>query len=62
VIRWLLLTNGVAVVRILLTYFVDRASLVFAGPLWGIPVPAVSVLLAVSFRRAGQRPDRAVSP
>jgi hypothetical protein len=56
------LANGVAVVPILLTYFVDRALLVFAGPLWGIPVPAVSVLLAVSFRRAGQRPDRAVSP
>ena len=51
-IRWLLLANGAAVVPVELTYFVDRAFLVLAGPLWGIAVPAVSVLLAIWFRRA----------
>ena len=61
-IRWLLFANGVAVVPILLTYFVDRAFLLIAGPLWGLAVPAVAVLLAVSFRRAGQSPDWTVSP
>ena len=61
-IRWLLFANGVAVVPILLTYFVDRAFLLIAGPLWGLAVPVVAVLLAVSFRRAGQSPDWTVSP
>jgi hypothetical protein len=61
-IRWLLFANGVAVVPILLTYFVDRAFLLIAGPLWGLAVPAVAVLLAVSFRRAGRSPDWTVSP
>ena len=56
-VRCLLLANGVAVVPILLTYFVDRAFLLIAGPLWGLAVPAVAVLLAVSFRRAWQSPD-----
>ena len=50
-IRWLLFANGVAVVPILLTYFVDRAFLLIAGPLWGLAVPALAVLLGVSFRR-----------
>jgi hypothetical protein len=49
----LLLANGVAVVPILLTYFVDRAFLVIAGPVWGLAIPAVSVLLAIWFRRLG---------
>jgi hypothetical protein len=40
-------------VPILLTYFVDRAFLVIAGPIWGIAIPAVSVLLAIWFRRVG---------
>ena len=53
-IRWLLVANGAAVVPILLTYFVDRAFLVIAGPLWGIAIPTVSVLLAIWFRHAGQ--------
>jgi hypothetical protein len=53
-IRWLLVANGAAVVPILLTYFVDRAFLVIAGLLWGIAVPGVSALLAVSFRGAGR--------
>lgn len=61
-IRWLLLANGAAVVPILLTYFVDRAFLVIAGPLWGIAVPTVSTLLAVSFRRARESPGEEESP
>src|SRR5207245_3322048 len=52
-IRWLLLANGVAVVPILLTYFVDRAFLLIAGPLWGLAIPTTAVLLAVWFRRTG---------
>jgi hypothetical protein len=50
-IRWLLVANGAAIVPILLTYFVDRAFLVIAGPLWAIALPAVSMLLAISLRR-----------
>jgi hypothetical protein len=50
-VRWLLLANGAAVVPILLTYFVDRAFLVIAGPIWGVAIPTVSVLLASWFRR-----------
>ena len=61
-IRWLLFANGVAIVPILLTYFVDRAFLLIAGPLWGLAVPALAVLLGVSFRRAGRSPDWTVSP
>ena len=60
--RWLLLANGAAVVPILLTYFVDRAFLVIAGPIWGIAIPTVSVLLAIWFRRAGQSKRRAAAP
>jgi hypothetical protein len=55
-IRWLLVANGVAVVPILLTYFVDRVFLVIAGPAWGIALPAVSVLVAIWFHRAGRSP------
>jgi hypothetical protein len=61
-IRWVLLANGAAVVPILLTYFVDRAFLVVAGPAWGIAIPTVSVLLAIWFRRVGQSPRRAAAP
>jgi hypothetical protein len=61
-IRWVLLANGAAVVPILLTYFVDRAFLVIAGPVWGIAIPTVSVLLAIWFRRTGQSKRRAAGP
>jgi hypothetical protein len=60
-IRWLLLANGAAVVPILLTYFVDRAFLLIAGPVWGIAIPTVSVLLAIWFRR-GQSKRLAAAP
>jgi hypothetical protein len=52
-IRWLLVVNGAVMVPIALTYFVDRAFLMIAGPLWALAIPAVSVLLATVFRRAG---------
>jgi hypothetical protein len=61
-IRWLLLANGAAVVPIVLTYFGDRAFLVIAGPVWGIAIPTVSVLLAIWFRRAGQSKRPAAAP
>jgi hypothetical protein len=55
-IRWFLLTNGAAMLPIALTYFVDRAFLLLAAPLWVIAMPTVTLLLAVWFRRGGQ-PD-----
>jgi hypothetical protein len=61
-IRRVLLANGAAVVPILLTYFVDRAFLVIAGPVWGIAIPTVSVLLAIWFRGAAQSKRRAAAP
>jgi hypothetical protein len=55
--RWLLVLNGVTVGPIVLTYFVDRAFLVLAGPTWAVAVPAVCVLMAVSFHRARHAPQ-----
>ena len=49
--RWSLVANGIAIVPIVLTYFVDRAFIAITGPLWAIAIPASSLLLAVSFRR-----------
>jgi hypothetical protein len=48
--RWSLVANGIAIVPIVLTYFVDRAFIAITGPLWAIAVPASSLVLAVSFR------------
>ena len=49
--RWSLVANGIAIVPIVLTYFVDRAFIAVTGPLWATAIPASSVLLAMSFRR-----------
>jgi hypothetical protein len=49
--RWSLVANGIAIVPIVLTYFVDRVFIAITGPLWAIAIPASSLLLAVSFRR-----------
>jgi hypothetical protein len=55
-IRWLLFANAAAAVPILLTYFVDRAFLIIAGPLWTVAVCGAAVLLAVFFRRLDSQP------
>ncbi len=49
--RWSLVANGIAIVPIGLTYFVDRAFIAITGPLWAIAIPASRLLLAESFRR-----------
>src|SRR5207237_694883 len=48
--RWSLVANGIAIVPIVLTYFVDRAFIAITGPLWAIAIPASCLLMAVSFR------------
>jgi hypothetical protein len=52
-IRWLLIANAAAAVPILLTYFVDRAFIVLAGPVWTMAICGAAVSLAVFFRRLG---------
>jgi hypothetical protein len=49
--RWSLVANGIAIVPIVLTYFVDRGFIAVTAPIWAIAIPASSLLLALSFRR-----------